>query len=243
MKESEALVMLQDVDLKLMRERHALKQMPQVPKIEAVRAAKKKLASDYKKILGQLKDCQMDIEDNESDHVRMEDITKDVHEQIEDGRASYRTTRDLDLQLSALAKRIEKLEFTHKELERNLAKLQQAQKNALDLDHKLTQQGEALIEAYRNDSSSIRSDIDDLEQQREHAIRNLQPQTYERYQAAQKRFGGLAVETLKGNTPSICRVALQASSFDDIRRGPEITECQYCHRMLVTDGMFDDAEE
>ena len=146
MKESEALVMLQDVDLKLMRERHALKQMPQVPKIEAVRAAKKKLASDYKKILGQLKDCQMDIEDNESDHVRMEDITKDVHEQIEDGRASYRTTRDLDLQLSALAKRIEKLEFTHKELERNLAKLQQAQKNALDLDHKLTQHEQALEE-------------------------------------------------------------------------------------------------
>lgn len=242
MKESEALVMLQDVDLKLIRDRNTLNKMPQAAKIETVRAAKKKLASEYKKILGQLKDCKMDIEDNESDHLRMEEITEDVHQQIQECQSDYRAMHDFEVQLSALAKRIEKLEFRHKELERELAKLEQADKNARDLDDKLTQQGKALIESYRNDSAELRKNIEDLQKQREHAIRNLQPKTYERYQTAQKRFGGLAVETLKGNTPSICRVALQPSSFDDIRRGPEITECPYCHRMLVTDGMFDDAE-
>lgn len=242
MKESEALVLLQDVDLKLIRDNATLKKMPQVAKIEAVRAAKKKLASDYTKIVGQLKDCQMDIADNESDHKRMEDITDDVHQQIQEAGHDYRALKGYDLQLSALAKRIEKLEFTHKQLEERLAKLKQAEKNARDLDQKLTDQGHLLLESYRTDSKQVTDEIDDLQQERERAVRNLRPETYEAYQAAQKRFDGLAVETLKGNRPSICRVALQPSSFDDLRRGPAITECPYCHRMLVTDGMFDDAE-
>lgn len=242
MKESEALVLLQDVDLKLIRDDASLKKLPQVVKIEAVRAARKKLASDTNKIVGQLKDCQMDIADNEADHRRMEDITEDVHQQIEDARDDYRALKGYDLQLSALAKRIEKLEFNHKQLEQRLAKLQQAEKNARDLDDKLTQQGHALVESYRTDSKQLTDEIADLRRERERAIRDLRPETYEAYQKAQKRFDGLAVETLKGNRPSICRVTLQPSSFDDLRRGPAITECPYCHRMLVTDGMFDDAE-
>lgn len=242
MKESEALVLLQDVDLKLIRDDAALKKMPQVARLEAVRAAKKKLASDTNKIVGQLKDCQMDIADNESDQHRMEDIQEDVRQQVQDAADDYRALKDYDLQLSALAKRIEKLQFNHKQLEERLAKLKQAQKNARDLDDKLTEQGHVLLDSYHNDSKQLNDEIEDLKQQRERARLDLRPETYEAYQKAQKRFGGLAVETLKGNRPSVCRVTLQPSSFDDLRRGPVITECPYCHRMLVTDGMFDDAE-
>ena len=45
---------------------------------------------------------------------------------------------------------------------------------------------------------------------------------------------GIAVEPLVGNRPSVCRVALQPSSYTDIRRSnAEVTTCPYCKRMLV----------
>ena len=57
----------------------------------------------------------------------------------------------------------------------------------------------------------------------------------ERYTAARTRFRGLAVERLEGNVPSVCRMALQESSMDELRRAEGVTECPYCHRILVTD--------
>ena len=48
------------------------------------------------------------------------------------------------------------------------------------------------------------------------------------------RFRGLAVETIKGNIPTVCHTALQASSMSDLNHdGSEITHCPYCHRLLV----------
>ena len=54
------------------------------------------------------------------------------------------------------------------------------------------------------------------------------------YERLLKQFRGLAVETIKGNIPTICHTALQASSMSDLNHdGSEIAHCPYCHRLLV----------
>ena len=54
------------------------------------------------------------------------------------------------------------------------------------------------------------------------------------YERLLKQFRGLAVETIKGNIPTVCHTALQASSMSDLNHdGSEITHCPYCHRLLV----------
>ena len=55
------------------------------------------------------------------------------------------------------------------------------------------------------------------------------------YRWVWSRVPGLAVERLEGNVPSVCRMALQESSMDELRRAGGVTECPYCHRILVTD--------
>jgi len=39
--------------------------------------------------------------------------------------------------------------------------------------------------------------------------------------------------------PSICRVKLQPSLFSDLKKADAITECPYCHRLLVTQEVAD----
>ena len=89
---------------------------------------------------------------------------------------------------------------------------------------------EQYTEKYRYD----RSEIVELTRERERVATQLEAGLLERYESARKRFKGLAVERLRGNVPSVCRVKLQPSQFHDLAHGEEITECPYCHRILIT---------
>lgn len=239
MKETEALVRLQEIDLELMRYRRTLGSMPQAKKVEAARLARKKLAAQISQIVGQRKDCEMEVEDNEAHYARLADTVSQVQADYACRQGDYRGVQDLETQLTALAKGMEKLEYHHRELEARLDKLRRAEKNARGLDARLVEEEEAQTASFSEETAGIHQKIDALMQEREHCLRNLSDDVKGRYEAAFKHFGGLAVETLKGNVPSVCRVQLQPSTFDDVRRGPSITTCPYCHRMLVTEGMYD----
>lgn len=239
MREPDALLRMQEIDLALMRHKKTLAAMPQVKKIQAVKAARKKLSSQITKIVGQRKDAEMDLEENEALQVRFHEDIDDVQARFESGDAGFRDIKNLEGQLTQYAKRLEKLEYQHKELVLRLEKARLAEQNARALDDKLISEGESLVEGLREQSADIERDVRKLSLEREAVIVNITPEVLERYQSGTKRFGGLAVEHLRGNVPSVCRVTISPSAFGDIRRGPAITECPYCHRLLVTEGMFD----
>ncbi len=239
MKETDALVRVQEIDLALMRHARTLSGMPQVKKAETVVAARKKLASQLSKVVGQRKDVEMDLQENETSYMRLNEVAEEVQAKFDSGTAGYREIADLESQLTSLAKRIEKREFTHKELESRLAKIKATESDMREMDARLVAEGEALMKSYMDQTAEITRDVERLKQERAEIVEYIEPQTLERYQAAVKRFGGLAVETLRGSMPSVCRVTIAPSNFSDIRRGPSITECPYCHRLLVTDRMFD----
>ena len=79
------------------------------------------------------------------------------------------------------------------------------------------------------------SDLVELSEERADVVSGISPEVMTTYEATRKRFKGLAVERLVGNIPSICRVKLQPALFHDLSCGPAITECPYCHRMIVTE--------
>ena len=109
-----------------------------------------------------------------------------------------------------------------------------AEKNARATAERLEAERTATEAALADGSSSLRAEIVRLSHERDDLTGRLAPELLERYEAARKRFKGLAVERLRGNVPSVCRVKLQPSHFHDLSQGEEITECPYCHRILIT---------
>lgn len=239
MKESEALVRLQEIDLALMRNKRALANMPQVKKIQAAAAARKKLASELSKIVGLRKDAEMDLEENESSTRRLNEIVAEVQQKYTSSAIGYRELKDLESQLTDLAKRIEKYEFKHGDLVARVEQVQAAERNARAIDTKLQEESAQQMRVLKEQASGIQEEIENLESERAVVCEAISDETMKRYEEALRRFDGLAVETVRVNQPSICRVTIPPSSYGDIRRGPSITECPYCHRILVTDGMFD----
>ena len=238
MSESQALLRLQGIDLQLMRDSHALRQMPQQKRLAALAQAKKKLKSELQKIVGQRKDAQMELDDNEERHIRLLQIMDEVREKAQE--SGYREVGDIESQLTSLAKKVEKLEFAHGELQASLGKLEKAEANARALGDRLDSEGEELEASYKRDSADIMARVRELARERKAVLAQLSPQTARTYDEKSKRFGGLAVERLQGNVPSVCRVKLQPSQYGDLRRaGEPIAECPYCHRMLVVEGALD----
>lgn len=236
--ESQALLRLQEIDLQLMRDSHALRQMPQQKRLAALAQAKKKLKSELQKIVGQRKDAQMELDDNEERHIRLLQIMDEVREKAQE--SGYREVGDIESQLTSLAKKVEKLEFAHGELQASLGKLEKAEANARALGDRLDSEGEELEASYKRDSADIMARVRELARERKAVLAQLSPQTARTYDEKSKRFGGLAVERLQGNVPSVCRVKLQPSQYGDLRSaGEPIAECPYCHRMLVVEGALD----
>lgn len=234
MTETTALIKLQEIDIQLLKDASALAAMPQQAKLKTIALARKKVESEITKIVGQRKDAQIAIEDLNESLEKYHEVQERVQAEALEGNKTHREVRDLDLSLSTLAKRIEKANFEMGPAKERLEKLQLAEKNAKLTLERLDAERDSQTAAFNEGSSQLKAHVIELKGQRDTVAAEVAPEHLASYETARKRFGGLAVETLIGNVPSICRVKLQPSLFHDLSHGPEITECPYCHRMLIT---------
>ncbi|RVU98393.1 hypothetical protein EII22_00850 [Coriobacteriales bacterium OH1046] len=231
--EASALLELQKIDLDLMRAHAQLGAMPQTERLAAVAQAKKKLSAELKHVIGLRKDIETDIAEMRELHAGYEQEQRAVRSSITEHGRSYKEVQALDAKLSLLAKQLEKLEFKRGPLLEKLAKAEEAEKKLKALGSKLLADEEALRRSFDQDSAEIQASIGRLGDDRADVISRISDDVCKRYAIAFKRFSGLAVERLAGNVPSACRVKLQADAYRDLERGPVISECPYCHRMLV----------
>lgn len=231
---ADTLVRLQEVDLELLKHASTLSAMPQRKRLQTIELAARKVATELKGIVGQRKDAETEIADAEEALAHYREKTVEVQAAADAGEHTHREIRDFEQQLTSLAKRIEKSEYTLRPLREQLERLERAERNARATAERLEAERTATEAALADGSSSLRAEIVRLSNERSDLAGRLAPELLERYEVARKRFKGLAVERLHGNVPSVCRVKLQPSQFHDLSQSEEITECPYCHRILIT---------
>ena len=234
MTEASALQRLQQIDIELLRHASTLQKLPQQAKLKTIALAKKKVAVELKKITGKRKDVEIDVVDVNADISHYRQVRERVMAEAEEGPLTHREARTVEESLTHLAKVTEKCEYRLGPLNEQLSKLQLAETNAQKMMERLDVEERNVQKSFEEDSSSVRDQILALKDEREAVAAEISDDVMARYEAARKRFGGLAVETLVGNVPSTCRVKLQPSQYHDSAHGDEICQCPYCHRILIT---------
>lgn len=233
MNEYTALLQVQEVDLELMRLENATHHMPQSQKLEACEKAQAHMLKQLRRILGLTKDAKMNVEDNISREKQLRTKIEEVKSASRAHASDYRSLQDDEAKLSDLAKRLEKVLFDRDTLTKEYAKCQKAALNAQELAKKLTEEKDQLTKSLKHDLAGIREHMHELTQRRKEYISYISQEHMDLYERCQKRFLGLAVEELLGNTPSICRIKLQPSLYNQIHMDHGIAQCPYCHRVLV----------
>ena len=234
MSEATALVRIQEIDLELLRLRKSAEALPQGAKVAAARAASKKVASELTKIVGQRKDVEIELSDLDDEKRALTRQVTGVQEDATSQVGGFRASQDAEALLASLAKKLEKVEFDTNRLLEKLETVERAERNAQALRQRLAEQERVQTEGWQAAAAEITEQVKALTAERARLAADVSGELMARYEEARRRFGGVAVETLVGNRPSACRVALQPSSFSDIRRsGAEVTTCPYCKRILV----------
>jgi hypothetical protein len=235
MSEATALLRLQEIDLELSRLQKELDDLPERKRIAAAKMAARKVDGELTKIVGARKDAEIELEDLEEERKRVEGYVEEASAEAQ--TAGFKRVGDLELRLSNYAKQLEKNEFLTEQATENLIKYERAEKNAREMAAKLQTQTEELTNAMTEKVHGIVERARELRDERDGVMVQIPPEHQALYIKTVERTGGIAVERLVGNKPTACRVALQPAAYNDLKRGPEVTTCPYCKRILVTTGI------
>ena len=217
------LLKLQQIDLELARNKSELANMPELKELASKRKTYVKLKAEMTKLYAQHKDLDIELDDLNTTEIQTNNAIEAAKKRHVDG-SDYREVQDLENELATLAKRLDKIEHTRKDVV-------VAHKEALDREAR----AQAIIAKFEEGvKADTKAEIDAATKERTALAATLPTDVLSDYERLLKQFRGLAVETIQGNIPTVCHTALQASSMSDLNHdGSEITHCPYCHRLLV----------
>ena len=222
------LLKLQQIDLELARNKSELANMPELKELASKRKTYVKLKSEMTKLYAQRKDLDIELDDLNTTEIQTNNAIEAAKKRHVDG-SDYREVQDLENELATLAKRLDKIEHTRKDVV-------VAHKEALDREARAQAIIAKFEEGVKADTKAadLQTQIDAAAKERIALAATLPTDVLTDYERLLKQFRGLAVETIQGNIPTVCHTALQASSMSDLNHdGSEITHCPYCHRLLV----------
>lgn len=226
------LLALQDTDLALARDKASLADMPEIKHLAAKRKTYLKLKSELTKLYAQRKDLDIELDELNRLQREAEDGIAAARERQIDS-SDYHQVQELEIDLSNYAKQLDKVAFNRKDIDAQREKALQREQHAQEVIKKYEQGVIAETKAAREKASQLQQSIDESEEKRTALAATLDHDILVRYEKNLKRFRGLAVERLTGNMPSVCRMALQASSMSDLKHQGEVATCPYCGRMLI----------
>lgn len=192
-----------------------------------------KLKSEMTKLYAQRKDLDIELDDLNTTEIQTNNAIEAAKKRHVDG-SDYREVQDLENELATLAKRLDKIEHTRKDVV-------VAHKEALDREAR----AQAIIAKFEE---GVKADTKAAApRQPTSRPRSMPPpRSAPRWplrcpptcsattSVCSSSSAAWAVETIQGNIPTVCHTALQASSMSDLNHdGSEITHCPYCHRLLV----------
>jgi uncharacterized protein len=82
-------------------------------------------------------------------------------------------------------------------------------------------------------AASLLADLGESKVQRDRQAAELPPELLTRYEAAAERGGGTGVGELDQGSCTACRLDFSMVEVDDLYRGPPLTSCPHCRRLLV----------
>lgn len=234
MTQGEALMRLQEIDLALGKIQRDHGKLPQRAKIAAAKAAKKKVDSQLAHIQGQRKDVEFALADLDAEKASLQRSLDKLQAEDPDG-SDYRAVTDFESRYSSLAKALEKLDYRSERTMEELITAEKAEKNARSVAARLDGELARLVDSFRSDTETMMAEARELNGERQRIADALDADTMALYRKTQKRFDGFGVEVLEGNRPSACRVTLQPSAYNDVRKQGALGECPYCHRLLIVE--------
>ncbi len=226
------LLKLQELDLELARTQQQLKNMPELKELAAKRKKHQQIKAEVTRLYAKRKDADIELEELDIEEKRCSFRTAEIQQKPIDD-SDYKQVQELEKNLSLIAKELDKIAFKREKAKTAQVAALKEEAHAKKILAEFEKTVLADAKKAKEQAETLQTKIESLTKQRDAAAQQIPENTLVEYEKLRKQQGGLAVESIDGNVPSICHTALQASSMDELRHAGELTHCPYCHRMLV----------
>ncbi len=234
MSDAKMLLDLTAVDLKLMRLKKQLDDLPQRAQLLQLRTKRAEVETKAKQVEQMYKECEQAIAKLQDEEVMIKEKSAHVQEQI-DQTSNYKEVAAFTKEIEGFAKRLEKIEFeTLKLLERS-DKIKAVDEQVEAALARLTKQDADLLEEYQVQAGALKKEELQAQQEREACEKALPADLAKRYEKAREAKGGFGAARIEGTHCSGCHVEYTEGQIAKLRGGEHISECPYCHRLLVVE--------
>ena len=239
MNDGTRLLNLQETDLELQRLKLELSKLPELVELARLRKHLALAREEMRKVTGTRKDLETDLAD-------LADEDAYYRKQVDGVQAKaarltdYREVQDLEIELSNLAKALDKIAFDRRDREQKLEQVLNREQQGEAAIKRLEESVKGCAVRAREAATDIQARIDEATTSRERLYAALSDDLKRRYDEAATAFNGLGVEALHGEIPTLCRTKLMESSLTEVKRAGAITTCPYCHRILIIEDASED---
>lgn len=225
-----ALLNLQEIDLELFRLKAELENLPERLKLSQLKLQYKEIHKKTLALLTRKKDLEIELETLEDERkaclVQQDKLNSD-------SGSNHRKLKLVERELSGLAKRMEKLEFTSSNILVELTQLEKLQVKSEQAQESLKTQIAALEVLLKRKAQEVYERVQELGEERETEMSQIQEDYLELYHKLAATKAGIAVSRLSVEKCSVCGSHFQEGALSRLKRGPAISECPSCHRMIV----------
>ena len=232
MTDAEKLIRLTGIDTALIRLKKQLDSLPQRAKLLEVRTKKAEVETKARQVEILRQECEETIAHLQEEEASLKGHIAESQAKI-DETSEYRELENLSHEIESLAKKAERAEFDSLKAMERLDKIAVVEGQVTTALQRFNQQDDELIASYQADAAVLQKEMATLQQHRALLMDNLPSTLCDRYERARTSKGGAGAAQLEGGHCSGCRVEYSEGQFAKLTQGPEITECPYCHRILV----------
>ena len=216
MNDGTRLLKLQETDLELQRLRLELSKLPELVQLARLRKRLSLAREEMLKVKGERKDVETDLEDlaeEEAYYRKQVDGVQAKAARLTD----YREVQDLEIELSNLAKALDKVAFDQRDRNEKLERVLAREQQGIAAIERWSSVKSCAVRA-REVATDIQERIAEAEQARTKLYGELNEDLAHAYEEAARAFNGLGVEALRDDVPTLCRTKLMESSLNEVRR-------------------------
>ena len=240
--EAEALLQLNELDIRLLKLKKQFETMPQRREILELRAKQRDVGAKQEQIAKMRADTDSAIallQEKEKETITQQKKTQAKLEESSD----YKKTSALSRELESLTKKKEKIELeTLKHMEK-LDKITEIEAQAAGTLLKLKEQEGKAIEGFKAQGGLLQSTIAHDTTARENLAARLPVALLARYEKAVVAKGGIGAAHIEDGHCSACRMPYSEGQVVKFRASGPLAECPHCHRLLVTKGFSHEQDD
>lgn len=234
MSDIKVLEQLQACDTAYVRLEKELESLPEAKQIMDCRAKRRELKGKQDQVVELSDEVDSKLSKLQAEEERVIAKIAELQSTL-DSTSDYRVSQSVTKDMQGQVKRQESIALEQNELLERQIKVDKLAAQVAGMLAKLDHSEQHLTDDFKKKGGEIKERMGRSLAERKALLVQLDAQLASKYESIRKEKGGIALARLDGDHCSVCSTVILTGQLAKLKKGPALTECPNCHRLMVVE--------